>query len=116
MRERRQQMKRNTIYISIPITGRDDKKQREKADRIKHFLSRKGWNAINPFDIYVGPDATYGDYLGSDVRLIIDHCQAIFMCDGWQESKGCRIERFVAETMGKVIKFESEQQTEIYYR
>lgn len=109
-------MKMKTIYISIPISGHDEKKQREKADRIKHLLSRKGWNAINPFDIYVGPDPTYGAYLGADVRMIIDHADAIFMCSGWQESKGCRIERFVAETMGKAVRFESVEQQEIYYR
>lgn len=109
-------MKSKTIYISIPITGLNEKKQREKADHIKHLLSRKGWNAVSPFDIYVGDNPTYGDYMGADVRFIIDHADAVFMCSGWQNSRGCQIERFVAQTCNKVIKFESVEQPDIYYR
>ena len=107
---------KKTIYISIPITGHDENKQREKADSIKHMLSRQGWHVISPFDVYVGPEPTYGTYLGADVRIIIDHVDAIFMCKRWQESKGCRVERFVAETYGKEIRFESVEEPERYWR
>ena len=94
------------IYISIPITGLDEKRQREKADRIKMSLSRDGWQPINPFDVYVGPDPASRTYLGTDVRIIIDYADVIFMCDGWERSKGCQVEKFVAETYGKTVMYE----------
>lgn len=107
---------RRKIYISIPITGLDYNRQREKADSIKMLLSKQGYEVINPFEIYVGANPTYGDYLGADVRAIIDHADEVFMCRGWKNSKGCQIERFVAETFGKKIKYESVEQPEIYYK
>lgn len=109
------------IYISLPITNLDEKKQREKADRVKTMLSKMGHDAINPFEIYVGTDASYGQCLGADITALIDHASAIFLCKGWRESKGCRIEKFVAETMGKKIIYEereegAQDESRYYYR
>lgn len=109
------------IYISLPITGKE-KEAREKADRIKTMLSKMGWEVINPFDIYVGPNATYGQYLGADITALIDHAQAIFLCKGWRESPGCNIERCVAEQCGKKIIYEEREEQDVqdesryYYR
>lgn len=105
------------IYISLPISGLDEKKQREKADRVKTMLSKMGHQVINPFEIYVGDNASYGQCLGADITALIDHAEAIFLCKGWRESKGCRIEKFVAETMGKKIIYEErdEQDEDKYY-
>lgn len=107
-----------TIYISLPITGKE-KDAREKADRVKTMLSKMGWEVINPFEIYHSPDASYGQMLGADIATLIEYCNAIFLCKGWRESHGCKIEKFVAETMGmKIIYEEREEQDEsrYYYR
>lgn len=104
------------IYLSIPITGLDINKQMEKADRVKAMLSKRSYDVINPFEIYVGEKPTYGEYLGADVTAIIDHADEIFMCKGWQNSKGCRVERFVADTYGKRIMYEQIEEPEKYWR
>ena len=93
------------IYISIPISGHDEKEQREHADLIKATLSRAGHTPVNPFDIYAGKNPTYADYLCADLRALAD-CDAIFLCDGWQFSRGCRIERTFAEEFCKQIMYE----------
>lgn len=103
------------IYISIPISNCDEKKQREKADKIKTMLSKKGFEVINPFDVYCGSSPTYFDYICCDLRELAD-CDAIFLCKDWQTSKGCKVERFFAETYGKKLMFETVEQPEIYYR
>lgn len=79
------------VYISIPITDKDEQKQREHADLTKAMLSRVGHTPISPFDIYAGKNPKYEDYLCYDLRALAD-CDAIYLCEGWQFSRGCRIE------------------------
>lgn len=80
-----------TIYISLPITGQDDKKVREKADLVKAALSRAGHKVINPFEVPAGENPVYKDYICCDLRALLD-CDAIYLCEGWQFSQGCQLE------------------------
>lgn len=85
-------MEKKKIYISIPITGHDEKLQREKADRVAMSLSRRGFKPVNPFvDVFAGKNPDYFDYLCSDLRTITD-CDGICFCQGWEKSCGCGIE------------------------
>lgn len=98
------------IYISLPITGRDEQDAREHADLMKSALSRAGHNPVNPFDIPAGVKSpAYADYLCADLRVLAD-CDAIFMCDGWQFSRGCRIERTFAEEFGLQVMYEKQEE------
>lgn len=94
------------IYLSIPISGHDEMEVREHADLMKSALSRAGHEVVNPFDIYAGNNPAYADYLCADLRALAD-CDAIFLCDGWQFSRGCRIERTFAEEFGKQVMYEN---------
>ena len=104
------------VYISIPISGHDEKKVREHADIVKASLSRAGHTPVNPFDIYVGDSPSYADCLCADLRALAD-CDAIFLCDGWQFSRGCRIEANFAKEFGKQFMYESQSDSEsqIFY-
>ena len=93
-----------TIYISLPITGQEDAARR-KAQGIKAALSRKGHRPVNPFDIYPGKNPTYADYLCYDLLALAD-CDAIYLCEGWQYSRGCRIERAFAQEFGLQLIYE----------
>ena len=93
------------VYISIPISGHDETEVREHADLIKSSLSRAGHRPVSPFDVYAGKKPTYADYLCCDLRALAD-CDAIFLCNGWQFSRGCRIERNFAEEFGKQVMYE----------
>ena len=103
-------------FISVPISGLDYKRQREKADIVKGWLSKKGYDVINPFEILHGKNPTLGDYIGANIKALIEHADEIFMCKGWQNSKGCRIERFVADTYGKRIMYEAIEEPQNYWR
>lgn len=102
-----------TIYISLPITGRESD-ARERADLMKAALSRAGHKPVSPFDIYAGKQPTYADYLCSDLRALAD-CDAIMLCDGWQFSKGCRIEANFAKEFNKQLMYEKTPETDSEY-
>ena len=83
------------IYISIPISGLDIKKVREKASLIKAKLSREGYDVVNPFEVYAGYNPTYEDHICYDLLAMLG-CDAIYFCKGWEKSCGCGIEHDVA--------------------
>ena len=107
-------MKRKRIYISIPISGHDLEKVKEKARNISErllwdvFELKKGQHrpdVITPFDVCPEPDKPYSYYMGKDIEALLE-CDAIYLCEGWQNSKGCMAEFEVARIYGKEIMFE----------
>ena len=44
------------VYISLPITGRDLEKQKDKASRVAARLADSGMFPVNPFDTPPPPD------------------------------------------------------------
>ena len=88
-------MKRQKIYISLPITGMNQQKVRERADLIKAKLSREGYEVVSPFDVYAGENPKYEDYICYDLLAMLG-CDGIIFCKGWRFSCGCNIEHDVA--------------------
>lgn len=102
------------VYISIPMTGREDTiwsrllKAQQNIIKLKgyeksHFILPIGINEYNP-DVtehaITSEDHTWGWYVGQNmVHLIDDGCTDIYMCDGWEQSKGCTIEHAVAKIL-----------------
>lgn len=102
------------IFIAIPISEKDETKAGEHADLIKASLSRAGHQPITPFDNYAGKRPTYVDHITRHLR-IIENCDALFLCDGWQFSRGCRIEAMFAQEFGKQIMYERSPESDPYY-
>ena len=44
-------MNKRSIYISIPMTGKDEAQQRRKADYWTRHFEALGYEVINPFDL-----------------------------------------------------------------
>ena len=102
------------IYISIPISGHDLEKVKAKARNISErllwdvFELKKGRHrpdVITPFDVCPESDKPYSYYMGKDIEALLE-CDAIFLCEGCQNSKGCMAEFEVARIYGKEIMFE----------
>ncbi len=104
------------VYISIPISGYDVGEVQEHADIVKSHLSRKGYTVISPFEIYAGKNPTYTDHILANLEKLFE-CDAVYICNSWRESKGCRIEHKVAEEFGKVFMYESvdDQESNYYF-
>lgn len=103
----------NKIYISLPISGLPIDDVRENAKQAKELLESAGYEAITPFDIVewdrihplMSDEQKYAHCMGKDIEALM-MCDAIYVCNGWENSKGCTAEVLVAETYGKEIIYE----------
>lgn len=91
-------MSRGKVYISGPITGIDF------GNRFAFLyalcaLELCGYEAVDPSKVQLDDDATWADYMRADLKLLLD-CDFIFMLEGWENSKGARLERELAENLG----------------
>lgn len=92
------------IYISIPISNRDLTAQKATARELAEKLKALGHEPVNPFDKPEAPQGLsekekYAYYMGEDLKRLLT-CDAVFMCKGWNLSRGCCTEEFVARMYG----------------
>jgi len=105
------------IYISIPITNKDEATQRKHASKIKSMIESNNHNAVNPFDIgdilekfikdSLRRKPTWHEYMVEDIAALTD-CDAIVLCEGWTLSKGCSEEYNHAKQLDLLIIDECE--------
>ena len=95
------------IFISQPMTGKSEEEilaTRQKAIDKIHQLASKDGEQVNIIDSYID-DATrnefqgrLGDVINWDIYWLSQSLQklaladTIWLCDGWEHSKGCSIE------------------------
>ena len=91
--------KNKKVYISIPITGRSLEIVAKEIESTRAALLWAGYNSVSPFDICPEQGKPYSYYMGRDIEVLLE-CDAIYMCPGWRESKGCRAEAAIAEIYG----------------
>ena len=102
------------IYISIPISGHDLDEVNKKLARVKEeylkglygdkWAQHRG-EVITPIEINKeNLNAPYPTLMGKDIEALLDQeCDTVFLCSGWRESKGCRLEYHAACIYGKHI-------------
>lgn len=93
------------IYISGPITGL------ERHVYLKNFadaelkLRANGYKVINPTKLLPSRFLWIYKIIGYKLTLLYDlchlmNCDYIYLLDGWMQSRGARIERYVAQVLG----------------
>jgi hypothetical protein len=106
------------VYLGGPMTGLPQSNF-PAFDRAASFLrATLGWDVVSPAELDdplvrdaamrndVMPNGeTWGDFLARDVKLLADGgIEAMVVLDGWERSKGARLETFVmAALRGKPI-------------
>lgn len=93
------------IYISGPISGRPLAQARADFARAAAAVKRRGHEAVNPCktqDILRPETTSWRHYMLVSLALL-DACDAVLLLDGWQESKGARLEYETAIAQEKPI-------------
>lgn len=83
------------IYISGGISGYPLEERRAVFARAEEELWGRGYVPVNPFNNGVSLDASYGDHMRADLRMLLD-CDGIYLLRGWESSRGACLERDVA--------------------
>ena len=87
-------------FISIPITGVEEQ-ARKQCKQVQEMFAKyfPDCEIFSPFE--VAPDKNMPDsyYMGRDVEQLMN-CDIIIQMNGWENSKGCRVENCVADTYG----------------
>ena len=99
-----------SIYISLPITGREDTYEQRLDEAVEYVkeMYPEYERIITPKELaerledYKPMKPRYKDYLLTDIEAIW-HCDAIFMCNCWENSNGCKAEWSFACAIGLKI-------------
>ena len=102
------------IYLSFPIkdTGFTTLQRLEYANEVKRLIElrydarNENVIVITPFDVNENEDKdTYARKMGNDIEALLE-CDAIYLCEGWQNSDGCMLEFAAAKIYHKEIMME----------
>lgn len=96
------------IYISGKISGTDLTKTRKRFAAAAKVTKRLGYEPVNPFENGLSEHDRWDAHMLKDIADLLQ-CHAIYMLQGWQESKGARIEYYIATEIGMHIMYEVEQ-------
>ena len=93
------------VYISGKITGDADYKQKFKA--AQNILESAGFEVFNPAEQEdTGKSWTWN--MKKDIAGLME-CDAIFLLKDWEESRGARLECYIAQQLEMKIFREVEQ-------
>lgn len=100
------------LYISIPITGMEEK-SKIKAEQMQKHFEAQGYEVINPFEIGIHIEElhklcgmihpTWHNYMDWCLKAIC-FADIIYFCKGWEKSEGCKLEMQVSKN--KEIRYE----------
>lgn len=96
------------IYIAGPMTGLPDF-NRPAFNAAAAALRDVGINVCNPAEIKEKPDASWKDYMREGIDQLM-FCDGIFMLEGWEKSKGAKLERHIAGELGLPISFQKKKE------
>ena len=95
------------IYISGPITGKEDY-NRVEFNKATEYLQSKGHKVVTPFDVTCPREEyTWEDYMKLDIGEMLT-CDAVYLLNGWEESKGAKIEKRLAEEVGLAVYYQDK--------
>lgn len=90
------------IYISGKITGTTD--YMERFERAEHELTTRGFEVVNPAkeNAHFPEGTPWKIYMAESLRLLL-YCDAIYMLEGWTQSRGATLEFRTADACGLQI-------------
>lgn len=99
------------IFISQPMSGLTIEQVLEKREYLKKLMEYAFGDFSITFIESFNPDALNNgrplEELGECIKLLED-ANIVLMANGWENSRGCKVEHFVAEAYDKVICYEQD--------
>lgn len=87
------------VYISGKITGLETSVYESNFQKAEDLLKKFGFEPINPVKLTHDHDKSWLSFMRVDLKALLD-CDAIYMLDNWEESKGAKIEYDLAKQLG----------------
>lgn len=94
-------MNRIKTYIAGPMTGLPNF-NKEAFAKEAEFLTSRGCDVVNPAALHDHTDRPWYFYMKAALKAMLD-CEQVCMLQGWEESKGARLERQLALTLGMTV-------------
>jgi hypothetical protein len=97
-----------TLYISGKISGRQLGEAQHHFFTHQKLIEKKGYRVINPFDLHEHENKTWEEFMRVDVKALCD-CDGIIMLNGWEDSRGAKLELLIAKELGLSVFYENAQ-------
>lgn len=91
------------IYIAGPMTGLPNLNF-EAFHTAARVLRAEGHDVVNPAEINADPSAGWLECMRKDI-CALSTCDAIYLLQGWENSRGARLEARIAEGLGFQVIF-----------
>lgn len=99
------------IYIAGKISGLNRADAFYKFVQAADLLRRLGHEPVNPMEANGldddGNEHPWAEYMRRDIPILLA-CEAIYLLPCWEDSKGARLERLIAEEIGLLVIHESK--------
>lgn len=98
------------IYIAGKITGLSYSDAFAKFANAAETLKLLGHEPVNPMEVNGldgdGNQYSWAEYMKRDIPVLLG-CEAIYLLPDWLDSKGARLEKFIADELGMLVIYES---------
>ena len=92
------------IFISQPMRNKTQDQIESERSKIMDFARAEYGDDVREIASYLGPNAKFDplECLGLSIQMM-NKADVVIFVPGWEEARGCRIERLCAEMYGKEI-------------
>lgn len=90
------------IYISGKITDLPTEECTAKFEQAERQIEAFGHEPVNPLKNGLPAGSTWEEHMSRDIYVLLQ-CDGIYMLKGWNDSKGSRIEAYIAKEHGLEI-------------
>jgi hypothetical protein len=94
------------VYISGPMTGIPEYNY-PAFEKAYQYLISKGYDVVSPHHNEIIPEWKWEDYMKKDIRLLSE-CDAVALLSGWENSRGAKLEVYIANMLNYDVKELSE--------
>lgn len=99
------------IYIAGKISDLSYSDAVAKFAKAAEILKRLGHDPVNPMEVNgldgSGKEYPWVEYMKRDIPVLLG-CDAIYLLPDWNDSKGARLERYIAEELKMLVIYESK--------